>query len=327
MTSDPDKLNRRVFIRRMATNTTLAAGAVAAGFAFKGKSLPIEDDSGASVREETVTPAVAPGKLSVAKGEDPSIITGQAVDALGGMAAFVSKGDRVLIKPNIGWDRRVKFAANTNPDVVATLARLCLEAGASKVVVTDSPCNNPARCFDRSGVKKAVAGMDVELLIPTERDYVEIDLGGGFLKTWPVLKALLDSDKIINAPIAKHHSSAVLTLGMKNWYGILGGGKRRGQLHQAMAQGIADLARFVKPHLTVLDAYRILKRNGPQGGSIGDTKVMNTVAASSDPVAVDAFGATLFGMKPEEVPYIPLAARMGLGTMDLEAVEKITSGG
>jgi uncharacterized protein (DUF362 family) len=322
-----DHLNRRVFLRRMVANTTLAAGAVAAGFAFKGDRLPIEEESRAGSREDTLTQAVAPGKLAVAKGDDPSIITAQAVDALGGMGAFVSKGDRVLIKPNIGWDRRVKFAANTHPDVVAALARLCLEAGASKVVVTDSPCNNPVRCFDRSGVKKAVSGMNVELLIPTERDYVEIDLGGGFLKTWPVLKVLMDSDKIINAPIAKHHSSAVLTLGMKNWYGILGGGKRRGQLHQAMAQGIADLARFVKPHLTVLDANRILLRNGPQGGSIGDTEVRKTVAASSDPVAIDAFGATLFEMKPEEVPYIPMAAKLGLGTMDLDAVEKITLGG
>jgi uncharacterized protein (DUF362 family) len=190
-------------------------------------------------------------------------------------------------------------------------------------VVTDSPCNNPARCFDRSGLEDSLAGLDVRLLVPTERDYAERDLGGEVLGVWPVLRPVLECDKIINLPIAKHHSSSVLSLGMKNWFGILGGGKLRGRLHQEMALSIAELAAFVRPALTVLDAWRILWRNGPQGGSLRDTREHKTIAASTDPVAIDAFGATFFDLAPDQVPFVPVAAAMGLGTADLGAVETI----
>jgi uncharacterized protein (DUF362 family) len=334
----PAPVNRRAFFRRIVLNTGLAAGALAAGFGFRSRGLPILDDG--EKADETGTGGRDPGfrrrqgpkagsakSISIARGEDAGTITTEAVKALGGMERFISKGDRILVKPNIGWDRRVKFAANTNPDVVAAVVRMCLEAGAGKVIVTDTPCNNPVRCFDKSGIKKALQHLEVDLIVPTDRDYVEMDLGGEVLKTWPVLKAVLESDRIINVPIAKHHSSAVLTMGMKNWYGILGGGNKRGMLHQEMALSIAELADFVRPDLTILDAYRILFRNGPQGGSLMDTKVLNTVVASADPVAVDAHGARFFGLKPEEVPFIPIAAEKGLGTANPDALENIVVGG
>jgi uncharacterized protein (DUF362 family) len=215
------------------------------------------------------------------------------------------------------------MAANTNPHVVAELARLCLQSGAKKVVVSDNPCNNPARCFDRSGMRRALEGLDVEILVPTERDFVEFDVKGEVVKKWPILRAFLECDRAINVPVAKHHSSAVLTMGMKNWYGILGGGRRRGQLHQRMAQGIADLAGFARPDLTVLDAFRVIVRNGPQGGSFKDVKELRTVAVSTDPVAVDAFGATLFGLDHRDVPYIPLGEGMGLGTADFLSLDPV----
>lgn len=333
--NETNQIDRREFWKRVAVNTTLGTGALAAGFGLKSEGIPLNREE-AEAPGEIQDKSVADGKpeeaiahpLAVAKNDDAAVATEQVIQALGGIKEFVSPGDRVLIKPNIGWDRRVKFAANTNPDVVATLARLSLEAGAKEVVVTDSPCNNPARCFDKSGMKKKLAKLDVNLLIPTTRDYVDQDLGGKVLKTWPVLKVLLECDKVINVPIAKHHSSAVLSLGMKNWYGILGGGKRRGQLHQEMALGIAELAAYVRPTLTVLDAYRILFRNGPQGGSLKDTKKLDTIVASKDPVAIDAYGAGFFDLKPEEVPFIPIAAEWGLGNADLSTVEIIeTSAG
>ncbi|MHC4942621.1 MAG: DUF362 domain-containing protein [Planctomycetota bacterium] len=334
VTENNPELDRRIFLRRVAIDSGLAAGMIAAGFALKGEGLPLTGIAGGetgpeisagdrvSRRDGSEIPRdQGPAPLARARSEDPRQAARLAIQALGGMEKFITRGDRVLIKPNVGWDRRAKFAANTNPDVVASVAQMCLEAGAGKVVVTDSPCNNPVRCFDKSGIKKALAEMDALVLVPTDRDYVEKDLGGEVLKTWPVLKVLFDSDVIINLPIAKHHSSAILTLGMKNWYGILGGGKRRGQLHQEMALGIAELAQYVRPHLTILDAYRILLRNGPQGGSLSDTEVKKTVIASRDPVAVDACGAGLFGLKPEEVPYIPIAVSKGLGTADLDSIE------
>jgi uncharacterized protein (DUF362 family) len=333
------ELDRRIFLRRIAIDSSLAAGMIAAGFALKGEGLPLIDQTvpdpgsglsgGRTIRTKGAEDPfpLKPSPLAVARSDDPAEAARLAMEALGGMERFVSQGDRVLIKPNVGWDRREKFAANTNPDLVASVARMCIAAGASRVVVTDSPCNNPVRCFDKSGIKKAVTALEAEVLVPTDRDYVETDLGGEVLKTWPVLKVLFDSDVIINLPIAKHHSSAILTMGMKNWYGILGGGKRRGQLHQEMALGIAELAEYVRPQLTILDAYRILLRNGPQGGSLRDTEIRKTVIASADPVAVDARGAGLFGLKPEEVPYIPIAASKGLGTADLAAVEIRERGG
>jgi uncharacterized protein (DUF362 family) len=336
--TDKDSVDRREFLKRLTINSAIAAGAVAAGFTFRSGGLGIFDEragSGAEGGGEVLPlfpraglPASPPpGHLAVARGGDPVTITRQAVEALGGMQKFVARGDRVLLKPNIGWDRRPKFAANTNPDVVAAVARMCLEAGASKVVVTDSPCNNPARCFDKSGLKKKLAGLEVELLIPTDRDYVEKNLGGEVLGVWPVLRSALDSDKIINIPIAKHHSSAVLSMGMKNWFGILGGGTRRGQLHQEMSLAIAELASAVRPALTVLDAYRILFRNGPQGGSLRDTKKIETVVASADPVAVDAYGARFFDLEPGQVPYVSIGEKMGLGSADPGTLETILVGG
>ncbi|MBU0753575.1 MAG: DUF362 domain-containing protein [Planctomycetes bacterium] len=334
---EASNLDRRTFFRRLTVDATLAAGLVAGGLLMKGDRLPLEreeidhrEPDAKTVQENNAAPITkrsGPAILAVVRHEQPGVATKLALETLGGMENFISPGDRVLIKPNIGWDRRPNLAANTNPEVVAVLAERCLAAGAAKVVVTDSPCNNPARCFDKSGIKAALESMNVEVLIPTDRDYVEKDLGGEVLKIWPVLKVLLESDKIINVPIAKHHSSAILSLGMKNWYGILGGGKKRGQLHQAMARGIAELAEFVRPHLTVLDASRILFRNGPQGGSISDTKVLNTVVASMDPVAVDAYGAGFFDLTPGEVPYIPMAEAKQLGTADLDVLDLREVGG
>ncbi|MEW6746547.1 MAG: DUF362 domain-containing protein [Planctomycetota bacterium] len=323
-------------MKRLAVDSALAAGVVAAGLAWRRGALEIPRQEGeatpAARRGRDASTATPPGKdvrpvVAIARGDDPAALARAAVEALGGMGAFVSRGERVLLKPNIGWDRPPKFAANTNPDVVASVARLCLEAGAKEVVVTDSPCNNPQRCFDKSGLAKALEGLGVKLFVPTERDYVEKDLGGEVLRVWPVLRAVLECDKVVNLPIAKHHSSAVLTLGMKNWYGILGGGKRRGALHQEMARSIAELASFVRPVLTVLDAYRILVRNGPQGGSLMDTRETKTVMASRDAVAVDALASTLFELTPKDVPYVPLGEQMGLGRADLEAVDKITVSG
>lgn len=321
-------LDRRTFIKRLTLNSGLAAGTLAAAYAFKSSGLLIQDpraeEEGHSREREIVQ--ATPQPLAVARGDDPAASTREALKALGGMEKFVAPRDRVLVKPNVGWDRRPKFAANTNPHVVRAVVEMCLEAGAQKVWVTDSPCNLPDRCFDKSGLKKALDGTEADLFVPTERDYSQTDLRGEVVRKWPVLKVLLESDKVINVPIAKHHSSAILSMGMKNWFGILGGGNQRGQLHQEMALSIAELAEFVRPALTILDAHRILIRNGPQGGSLLDTKETKTIVASADAVAVDAYGAGLFDLKPEEVPYIPLAAEKGLGFHDLERIEIIEAG-
>lgn len=262
--------------------------------------------------------------LALIQGESPSKITREAVAALGGIRRFVSKGDVVIIKPNIGWDRSPEQAACTNPDVVKALAELCGEAEAKEIIVMDNTINPAQRTYARSGIAKAAkeAGAKTPYVNPHHLKKMAID--GEWFKEWEVYTDFVEADKIINVPIAKTHSLSRLTMGMKNWLGAIGG--PRNQLHQAIDYAMIDLAHFFKPTLTVLDAYRILKRNGPQGGRLSDAELHKTVVAGVDYVAVDAMGATFFGMKPEELPFLRLAAEKGSGRIDLEKlnIEKRT---
>jgi uncharacterized protein (DUF362 family) len=260
----------------------------------------------------------APPQLSIITGPDPAAVTRRAVEALGGMGSFVSKGDVVLVKPNIGWDRKPEHAANTNPAVVATLVALALAAGAKKVKVFDNTCNAARRCYANSGIEEAARGAGADVFFVDERKFKKVNVGGEVVKEWPVYADALEADKIINVPIAKHHTLARITLSMKNFMGLIGGS--RNILHQKIDTNVVDLAAFFKPSLTVLDAVRVLTANGPQGGNVADVRIVNTVAASRDQVAIDAFGATLFGMTPDDLPHVRLAHERGLGVKDPAAL-------
>jgi len=253
--------------------------------------------------------------LVISKGSSPSPITETAIRALGGMSRFVSRGDVVLVKPNIAWDRTPEQAADTNPEVVATLVRLCLDAGAKEVKVFDNPCEDPRRCYVSSGIMEAAKAAGAKVSYVDERRFRKMDIKGEALQTWEVYQEAVEVDKIINCPILKHHSLARLTMGMKNLMGLVGG--ERARLHWHLEQGIVDLAAFFKPTLVVLDAIRVLTANGPQGGSLKYVKRLNTVAAGVDQVAVDAMGAKLFGLQPGEMDHLRIAQQRGLGRMDL----------
>jgi uncharacterized protein (DUF362 family) len=248
----------------------------------------------------------------------PDNLVRRAVGALGGMGRFVSRGDIVAVKPNIGWDRMPIHAANTNPDVVAAVVRLAYEAGAKRVVVADGSCNDPNRCFQRSGIWRAAYDVGASVVLPEEHRFRSMRLKGDVLDEWPVFTTLVDADKVINVPVAKHHNLAKFTAAMKNWYGVLGG--RRNRLHQSIDVSIADLATFMRPTLVVMDAWRVLMRNGPQGGNIDDARDVGAVVASVDQVAVDSFGCTLIGQKPENLPYLMMGERRGLGTTRWESL-------
>jgi uncharacterized protein (DUF362 family) len=264
-------------------------------------------------------PAPAPAPiLAAVEGESPAAITKEAIAILGGMGQFVGKGDKVVIKPNIGWDRTPEMAACTNPEVVRALVELVLDAGAKKAIVIDNTTNQAKRCYVRSGIQDAVRQADGEMLFMDDHRVKKMALNGEWLKEWDVLLDVIEADKIINVPIAKHHSLCRLTLGMKNWLGATSGA--RNQFHQALDRAVVDLAAFFKPRLTVLDGYRILVRNGPQGGRVSDTELRKTVVAGTDPVAVDAMGASLFPVEPRELPYLGLARERGLGEFDLGKV-------
>lgn len=258
-------------------------------------------------------------ELAIAKGKADDLavsadaLVRRAIDALGGIRRFISRGDVVVVKPNIGWDRMPIHAANTNPDVVGAVIQLAYEAGAKRVVVADGSCNDPNRCFQRSGIWRKAYGLGAEVVLPAEHRFRTTRMKGEILDEWPIFTTLVDADKVINVPVAKHHNLAKYTAAMKNWYGVLGG--RRNRLHQNIDVSIADLATFMRPTLVVVDAMRVLMRNGPQGGNIDDTKVLNTVFATTDQVAADAYGATLIGQHRDNLAYLKMGHERGLGTM------------
>jgi uncharacterized protein (DUF362 family) len=255
--------------------------------------------------------------LAVAHGKDPAATTRAALAAMGGMAAFISKGDVVVIKPNIGWDRTPEQAADTNPFVVAALVQMCLDAGAKTVKVFDRPCNDPRRCYIQSQIEPMALKAGAEVSHIDDRKFSEVAIPKGeAIKSWPLYREVLEADKVINVPIAKHHSLSGLTLSFKNWMGVMGAS--RGRIHQNIHESLADLYTVLKPTLVVLDAVRILTANGPQGGNLKDVKQLDTIVAGVNQVAIDAFGATLFGMKGSELGVVAAAARRGLGTMDLD---------
>jgi uncharacterized protein (DUF362 family) len=263
-------------------------------------------------------PAPAPPVLAAVEGESPAAITKEAVALLGGMGRFVGKGDKVVIKPNVGWDRTPEMAACTNPEVVRTLVELVLDAGAKKAIVIDNTTNQAKRCYVRSGIQDAVKQAGGDMLFVDDYRVKKMALKGEWLKEWEIVQDVVESDVLINVPIAKVHSLCRLTLGGKNWLGATAGA--RNQFHQSLDKSIVDLSAFFKPRLTVLDAYRILVRNGPQGGRLSDTELRKTVIAGTDPVAVDSMGASLFPVEPRELPYLALARERGLGEFDLGKV-------
>jgi uncharacterized protein (DUF362 family) len=248
----------------------------------------------------------------------PEDLVRRALIAMGGMSKFVSRGDVVVVKPNIGWDRMPIHAANTNPDVVAAVIKLAYEAGAKRVVVADGSCNDPNRCFQRSGIWRAAYALGADVVLPQEHRFRTMRLKGDVLDEWPVFTTLVEADRVINVPVAKHHNLAKFTAAMKNWYGVLGG--RRNRLHQNIDTSIADLATFMRPTLVVMDAWRVLMRNGPQGGNIDDARDMHTIVATVDQVAADSYGCTLIGQKRENIEYLAMGEKRGLGTMRWESL-------
>jgi len=312
--------------RREAMLQLLRLGGVAAGAAGAGvwlsehSSRPVPAQAEQARRDHRTASDSQTSQLPhlvVAQGGEPRALVDRALEDLGGIRRFVSRQDVVVLKPNIAWDRTPEQAANTNPELVAEVVRQCWQAGAKRVIVTDVSCNEPRRCFQRSGIQAAARAEGAEVMLPDPELYREVDLGGVVLKSWPVFTPFLEADKIFNLPIAKHHGLVGVTLGMKNWYGILGG--QRNRLHQQIHQSLADLANFMLPTVTLLDCYRILLRNGPTGGNLEDVALKKTLVAGTDPVAIDAYVAKAYwNLDPEHLPYLEMAAARGLGTVDFE---------
>lgn len=258
-------------------------------------------------------------------GEDYPELVRKVLAPLGGMTAFVKKGDKVVIKPNIGWDRNVEQGACTHPLVVRSLVEMALAAGAAKVMVFDRTCNEERRCYQNSGIEpelKKIGDSRLSVEHMDERKFVPVDIKRGRkLKKWGFYKDVLEADCYINVPVAKHHGLSRLTLGLKNIMGVIGG--NRSTIHFNLGANLADLNSALMAHLTVIDATRILLRNGPQGGRVSDVKVLHRLIASTDIVAADAYATTLFDLRPEQIEATRMAYEMGLGQMDLDKVKLV----
>jgi len=255
---------------------------------------------------------------------DVKELTRKTFEAAGGISKFISKGDVVVVKPNISWARRPEMAASTNPTVMEAVIELCQEAGARKVRIADNTIHDVRRCFALTGAGMVAKNTGADLIYPRSSLMRRMKLQGNRLDIWPVFVPLVEADKVINLPVAKHHSLSVLTLGMKNWIGAVGG--RRNKLHQDIHMTIVDLAQFFNPTVTLIDGIRIMTRNGPSGGSTSDVVQKNTLILSNDPVAADARAARLFGRKPEQIGFIKLGQKWGLGTYDFQKLvrKKVT---
>ncbi|MBN2485183.1 MAG: DUF362 domain-containing protein [Bacteroidales bacterium] len=260
----------------------------------------------------------APVDLVAVKGGGPEVMFDRAIAELGGMKAFVKAGQTVLVKPNIGWDAAPERAANTNPLLVGKIVEHCKNAGAKRVIVFDNTCDEWTRCYKNSGIEAAVKSAGGEMVTgKDEKMYREVTVPKGkVLKTTKVHQAYLDSDVIINVPVMKNHGGATMTLSMKNLMGVVWdrGFWHRNDLHQC----IADFATFKKPTLNVIDAFNVMKRNGPRGVSVDDVVNMKYLILTPDMVAADTAAVKVFGIEPSAVKHIGLAEQLGVGTTKLD---------
>lgn len=320
MPDNQKNITRRDFIVTGARLGGLSVATAGMGFWLKNRSARPEESIAVSMKDRIVIPS-DPNlpEMVIAKGGDPRAMVKRALLELGGINRFIASGDIVVIKPNMAWDRTPEQAANTNPGAVAAVVELCKQAGASQVIVTDVSCHEPRRCYQRSGIAEAASAAGAKIIFPEKHKFHELAINGQVLTEWPLFEPFLYADKVINMPIAKHHNLTGVTLGMKNWFGVLGG--KRNQLHQKINESITDLAELMKPTLTILDGFRVLQRNGPTGGNVVDVRLNNTIIASTDPVAVDSYAASaFFGLSPMQVKFVNLAHERKLGNMYFDEV-------
>jgi len=295
-------------------------------FIFKGLGAGILAGSGVSLNGfsrlmgNPNAPQDGSFDLVAVKGTDPAAMFDEGINSLGGMAEFVKPGQTVVVKPNIGWDAVPERAANTNPELIGRIIKRCYEAGAKSVSVFDNTCDEWKKCYVNSGIEKEVKNAGGSIIPGNSESYyknVQVPEGKSLTEAM-VHELILESDVFINVPVLKSHSSAKLTIAMKNLMGVVW--DRRYWHQNDLHQCIADYTTFRKPDLNIVDAYRVMKRNGPRGVSVEDVVLLNSLLISRDIVAADAAAAKLFGLEPDDIPHIVIADEMGIGTMDLASL-------
>lgn len=321
-----DKISRReFFVRSAKAGVSIVAVAGAARLLY-------ESDVQKTISGQSVITGLKDYSVSPINGQTISIVTGsqrtqtvrKAIELLGGIDRFVKPGETVLLKPNIGFSRPPRICATSHPDIISEVAKLCYEhAKAKKVYVTDNPINDPKSCFEISQIGDAAQKCGAEIILPRQNFFRLVTLKGGkLIHNWPFFyEPLSKVDKVIGIAVVKNHARSGASMSMKNWYGLLGGG--RNIFHTNINDIITELASLVKPTFVILDATEVMVSNGPTGGSTSDLKKTNIMIASCDQVAADSFGATLLDMKPADLPYLLKAQELKIGTTDYQSLKPI----
>lgn len=304
-------MRRREFLK------TALVGAVAGAVKIDGNTI-LAADKGAD--------AQTPNDLVAVMGGEPVELYRKGIEAMGGMSRFVKKGQKVVVKPNIGWDKTPEYGANTNPLLVGEIVKDCIKAGASEVVVFDHTCDEWEGCYKNSGIAEAAQKAGAKVAYGhDEKYYQEVDLPLAVnMKKAKIHEAILNCDVWINVPVLKNHGGAKMTISMKNYMGIVWD---RGYLHKHnLQQCIADATTYEKrPVLNIVDAYRIMTQNGPKGKSVNDVQLAKAIFMSTDIVAVDTAATKFFSqykeMSLENLPYLSMAQNAKVGTMDINSLK------
>ena len=294
--------------------------------AVSGVAFTLKMKGGMDIFAQTAksTPTEKPVDLIAVMGGEPAAMFKKAIAEMGGIGKFVKSGYKVVVKPNIGWDKVPELAANTNPDLVKEIVRQCVAAGAKEVIVFDNTCDTWTNCYKNSGIEAAAKSAGAKVIPANEESYYKtIPLKGKELKNTKVHEAILNCDVWINVPILKNHGGANMSVAMKNLMGIIW--DRRIFHNTNLQQCIADVCTLdKKPILNVVDAYRVLKTNGPRGKTETDVIKAKGLFISQDMVAVDTAAIKFFSqireVALEDVKYLQYAQELKVGTMDIDSL-------
>ncbi|UCF69035.1 MAG: DUF362 domain-containing protein [Acidobacteriota bacterium] len=318
-------LSRRQFGTRIAAVLGIGGGAAYLAGAPAGWPLSMKDPTG--LRSMPVHTPVQLGDYRVAKaagvpdvvvargGVDAETRLRMALEPLGGITHFVQPGEIVLVKPNVAFDRSPNLGATSQPELLSVLVRMLLvDARVQEVRIADNPIESPADCFAKSGIRRAVEQAGGRVYLPDSNAFKVLHTPGAkLIEQWPIFhRPLTNVDKVIGVAPVKDHNLCHASMGMKNWYGLLGG--RRNQFHQDIHEIVSDLSLMMRPTLTILDGSQILMKNGPTGGDPSDVKPGDAIVCGVDPVALDAWAFEHLLERGQYYPrYLALAEQKGSG--------------
>lgn len=260
-------------------------------------------------------------------GRDYFKLMDKAMETVFANGGFGTNVKTLTLKVNAAWTRTPDQGANTHPVLVDSFLKNCTQAGIKKILVPEHPCRSGKEAFPKSGILQVVKKHNAKMidLGKNKKSFKKVELPKAKkLNTAQVAAEYLDTDAIVNIPVAKHHSGAKLSMAMKNWMGVV---KDRGFWHRnSLHQCIADFSTFIKPNWTFVDATRTMMDGGPQGP--GKLKHPHLLIVSKDQVAADAYASGLFHDSVNAVKYLRIARDMKLGQTDVKKmnVRKINVG-